>query len=352
MINYKQLFKTNFIMKKTKLMAIIAMSATSLFFASCHKDGDSPQSALESEYFTVQNVTVQRGEIPQSSSASMFSSVTINRNVLPGSSSFVSLNSEERITEIYVGVAGVNEYYRLATNAQASQAAVRAAAAANLAQFVILFSQNLSQSFTIQISAMLSNGSLTSLYTAPLQFVSVGTGALQVSLSFDNDKDVDLYVVEPDGSVIYYGNKGGSMLYDEETGQSYRSWGLDLDSNPGCSIDGVDNENVYYPAEYIQSGKYEVWVNMYQNCNSSIPTNWVITATKQGGLVPVTYGQNPASGVYPVGTPSNSIGSSLNGALKVMEFTMSGSAQQNAHRMSLQSPDESAVKKLNKANNP
>jgi hypothetical protein len=342
-------------MKKVKtFMAIMAIAATSQFFASCHKDGDSkPQSVLEREYFTVQNAEVQQGEIPQSSSAGTFSGVTINRNVLPGGSSFVSLNSAERISEIYVGAAGVNEYYRLAVNAQGTQAAMQAAAQTNLAQFVILFSQNLSQSFTIQISARLNSGSLTSLYTAPLQFINAGTGALQVSLSFDNDKDVDLYVVEPDGGVIYYGNKGGSMVTDPETGVYYREWGLDIDSNASCYIDGINNENIYYPTEYIQSGKYEVWVNMYENCDSSIPTNWVITATKEGSLVPVTYGQNPTSGVYPTGTPSNSIGSSLNGALKVMEFSMSGSYNPAvSHGMSLQLQDEPAVKKLNKANNP
>jgi hypothetical protein len=184
---------------------------------------------------------------------------------------------------------------------------------------------------------------------APLQFVNAGTGALQVSLSFDNDKDVDLYVVEPNGNVIYYGNKGGNLVQDEETGEYSLNFGLDIDSNANCAIDGINNENIYYTTEFIQSGKYAVWVNMFANCDPSIPTNWVITTTRQGALVPVTYGQNPSSGVFPIGTPSNRIGSSLDGALKVMEFTMSGTYNPNAHGLSLQSRNESAVKKLNKA---
>ncbi|MDR1983830.1 MAG: hypothetical protein LBQ28_03285 [Prevotellaceae bacterium] len=334
-------------------------SATILFFGallsmftfvSCDKNEDEkPSSVLEQEYFSIQNATVHQGAIPQLTSGSSIGSVTINRNVLPGGSSFVSINSAETISEIYVSVEGVNEYYSLTS--LSAQAITRASAQSQAAStFVILFSQNLSISFTIQISALLSNGTLTTLYTAPLHFVNAGTGALQVSLSFDNDKDVDLYVVEPSGQVIYYGNRGGDLEYDEETGEYYRTWGLDIDSNPSCSIDGINNENVYYSTENIQSGKYEVWVNMYENCDASIATNWIIRATKEGALVPVTLGQNPASGVFPIGTPSNSIGASLNGALKVMEFNMQGTAQSTSAVMQSSTViDPSAVMKLNKA---
>ncbi|MDR0421247.1 MAG: hypothetical protein LBH30_07370, partial [Prevotellaceae bacterium] len=192
--------------RKFKFMAMAAMTATLVFFASCDKNDDEKQpSVLERDYFTVQNATIHQGAIPQLSSAGAFNNVTINRNVLPGGSSFVSLNSAEQISEIYVSVDGINEYFRCVPNVNATQTqSMTMQSATNVAQFVILFSQNLSQSFTIQISALLSNGSLTQLYTAPLTFVNAGTGALQVSLSFDNDKDVDLYVVQPDDEVIYY----------------------------------------------------------------------------------------------------------------------------------------------------
>jgi hypothetical protein len=332
---------------------MVMLMALCVGFPSCSgdKDEEKQSSVLEQGYFSIQNATVNHGAIPQLASGSSIESVAVNRNVLPGGSSFVSIHSAEAISEIYVGVEGVNEYYSVASSAHAPAQASRvyASSQANASTFVILFSQNLSQSFTLQISALLSNGSLTTLYTAPLQFVNAGTGALQVSLSFDNDKDVDLYVVEPNGRTIYYGNRGGEPVYDEETGEFYLSWGLDVDSNPSCYIDGINNENVYYPTENIQSGKYEVWVNMYENCDTSIPTNWIIRATKEGALVPVTAGQNPASGVFPVGTPSNPIGSSLNdSAIKVMEFTMQGTAQPSAAARS-NSLDASAVMKLNKA---
>jgi len=141
----------------------------------------------------------------------------------------------------------------------------------------------------------------------------------RLNLSFDNAKDLDLFVVQPDGEIVFFGNTG---YYYVEAGVP-KGWGLDIDSNPMCYIDGINSENVFFSNEYIQSGKYEVWVNMYMNCDESIPTNWVVTARYQGSLLSTTYGQNPARGVFPVGTQSNYIGESLNGATKVMEFTLS-----------------------------
>ncbi|MDR2064540.1 MAG: hypothetical protein LBP85_02340 [Prevotellaceae bacterium] len=99
-------------MKRTeKIMAIIAMSAT--VFASYDKNDEKPQSSLGQEYFTVQDATLQRGEIPRQSTGDAFSGITINSKVLPGGSSFVSLRSEEQISEIYVSVENVSKYYRL-----------------------------------------------------------------------------------------------------------------------------------------------------------------------------------------------------------------------------------------------
>jgi hypothetical protein len=249
---------------------------------------------------------------------------------------------------MYVGVTGVDGYFSVPASAASNSPLTTMAASSDIiSTFVLLFSQNLSGSFEIQIGARLSDGTITAIYTAQITHIAAGTGGLQVSLSFNNDKDVDLYVVEPNGRVVYYGNKG-EYTYDEQ-GQRTVIWGLDIDSNAGCSIDGIDNENVFYPREYIQTGKYEVWVNMYSNCDATIATNWVITSIKEGVLVPVTFGQNPATGVFPIGTPSNSIGSTLNAqAIKVMEFNMQGTAT-SATNFRTSPLSESAKMKLQNA---
>ena len=280
---------------------------------------------IENKHFTIQDGTAHRGTIPSSAAGILNAEdININHFALTGGSSFVTITTELQISEIYVGINGVHYYYSVA-----HQSSSLRSLALNSYSFVILFDQNLAESFDIQISARLTDGSLTNVCIIPIQYIRVGTGSLQVNLSFDNAKDVDLYVVQPDGEVIFYGYHGN---YYVEAGEP-KGWGLDIDSNPGCDIDGINSENVFFSNEYIQSGKYEVWINMWSNCEPSIPTNWIVTARYKGALLSTTYGRNPARGVFPVGAPSNTIGwfwvndepqgANLDGAIKVMEFTIS-----------------------------
>lgn len=94
-----------------------------------------------------------------------------------------------------------------------------------------------------------------------------GSGPVQITLRWNTSEDLDLHVDEPrpNGGTceIYYGNS------NRPTGTS--SCGavgsLDLDSNPGCSYDGVEIENVIYPPGTAPSGHYFVRVDHYANCS-------------------------------------------------------------------------------------
>ena len=84
--------------------------------------------------------------------------------------------------------------------------------------------------------------------------VKVGSGDVQVTLSWNVDSDVDLHVVDPQGNEVYWGNK------------SVPSGGeLDLDSNAGCRIDGVRNENVTWQGN-APNGTYKVRVDYWRSC--------------------------------------------------------------------------------------
>ena len=102
----------------------------------------------------------------------------------------------------------------------------------------------------------------------------------------------------------------------------------------------------------IQAGKYQVWVNMYNNCDPSIPTNWVITALHEGALVSPSFGQNPSHGVFPINAKSNKIDYSFTGATKVMEFTLTNVQHSSSapFRKASAPLTESAKAKLIKAN--
>lgn len=82
----------------------------------------------------------------------------------------------------------------------------------------------------------------------------VGAGEIKVSVSWNTPTDVDLHVVEPTGFEIYYGAT-----------QSPSGGRLDLDSNPGCGIDGVNNENIVWGAD-APAGEYIVRVDFYDAC--------------------------------------------------------------------------------------
>ena len=109
-----------------------------------------------------------------------------------------------------------------------------------------------------------------------VQVLNVGTGILQVSVSWNSNADVDLYVVEPaGGEEIYYGDQ-----------QSSAGGSLDLDSNAACAGDNIRNENITYPNSALR-GTYTVRVNLWADCGAA-STDYVVTVRRQD-QPPLTY---------------------------------------------------------------
>ena len=98
----------------------------------------------------------------------------------------------------------------------------------------------------------------------------VGTGDVQISVSWDAASDVDLHVVDPNGEEIYYGSR---------TSQSGGM--LDLDSNPSCVIDGINNENVTWQTGTAPRGHYIVRIDYWAGCDQAA-TNFVVTVNLAG----------------------------------------------------------------------
>ncbi len=81
------------------------------------------------------------------------------------------------------------------------------------------------------------------------------TGEVQVTLTWSGPADLDLYVVEPEGSEIYYGAPSGS-----QGGQ------LSVDSNAGCAVgSGSFVENIAW-ASGTPSGEFQIWVRNFSQC--------------------------------------------------------------------------------------
>ena len=108
-----------------------------------------------------------------------------------------------------------------------------------------------------------------------------GGGPVQVTVRWDTDTDVDLHLDEPlpNGGhcEIYYGDTGGAGSSCGAVGE------LDLDSNAGCSIDGVDIENIIYPAGVAAPrGTYVVRVDYYDRCSLTPPIPYEIEVRANG----------------------------------------------------------------------
>ena len=118
---------------------------------------------------------------------------------------------------------------------------------------------------TVGFAVLDATGLCSNYWTTTFDLIQTGTGDVKVALNFDMDVDVDLHVVDPSGEDVYYGNK-----------TSASGGNLDLDSNAGCSIDHVNNENVFWAAGSAPHGPYTVRVDYYDACQTGT-VNYVVT---------------------------------------------------------------------------
>jgi len=321
---------------KKLLFSCVAMAAFALMTScSSSSSGDSttppappaPENAetFSANYFTAQNSTYHEGAAPAATAGAPELAVTMNDQGLASGSNLISINTADSYQKFFVGVDGVNGYIE-----------VPAASRANTVYVItLLYGQNIQPgAFKIWVIGLTTDGKTTQPFVQPVNIVPTQTGSLHVNLTFENDKDVDLHLITPSGHDIYYGDRDISNTEGTITG------GLDVDSNAGCDLDHIKSENIVLPAELIEPGVYTVEVDMWQNCDVSIATQWTINARYNGAflrnqltlptaaenqtrvqnLQTDVQGSNPVYGTYPINAPSNK--NNPTGRTKVMQFTI------------------------------
>lgn len=116
----------------------------------------------------------------------------------------------------------------------------------------------------------------------------IPTGQLVVSLSWAQDMDLDLVVVQPDGATLsadgLFDAAGGKLPQDGDTAPV-----VDIDSNQACRIDGRRTENAIYP-EVSLPGSYEIYARIAQACGAP-QTGWQLRIFLDGKEVGSTSGQ-------------------------------------------------------------
>lgn len=114
----------------------------------------------------------------------------------------------------------------------------------------------------------------------------VATGPVRVTLIWDNDDDLDLWVTEPGGETVSWRNaavpSGGYLDRDDNVGACF--------SDPEAG--GVEN-TVWDPAP---SGTYTVQLSSYRDCLESSPASYTIQVFVGGDLIHTETGTTDRSG--------------------------------------------------------
>ncbi|MDE5975270.1 MAG: hypothetical protein K2G69_01835 [Muribaculaceae bacterium] len=294
-----------------KRSIFVFLSFPIVLLGSCGKDdASSPKSDLEENYISIEGAEFVNSNLPTQTTTETIQGVEMSDQVMNGAINYITVSTEQQISEFYLGIQGVEGYWAY----DATKAVSRVDAAINSYVIPVMISQNMESNITMTLNGRLINGDVTTPVRYELHYLATREGTLEIKLSFNNEKDIDLHLITPSGYHIYYANRGGDYEDEEE---SEISFGLDVDSNAGCDIDGINKENIYIPAELIEDGVYKVIVDMYSNCNPSIPTNWSVVARYNGNLLTPLSGRNPASGIYPVGAEDDDM-------TEVMSFRLTG----------------------------
>ena len=110
--------------------------------------------------------------------------------------------------------------------------------------------------------------------------IVLGTGDVQITLSWNNAADLDLHVVDPNGEWIWYNHRTASS-----GGQ------LDVDANRDCSeFRPSPIENIFWPIGRAPRGEYKVAVVYFKECSYSGPTNYKVEVRLDEQVVNVRKG--------------------------------------------------------------
>jgi len=265
---------------------LLCIVSVSLIVGSCSKDDDDTKT-LKETFFEIENASFVNSNFPEASTSDqtpVINSIYGNGSVLAGGSNPITINTSSEINSVIVGVQDEKGYFEIpvsATKTLNSEYIV----------FLIMSQELELDNFTIIVAVINSEGLVSAHQTISVSLIEAGTGQLQVSCSWDQTNDVDLHLVEPNGTEIYYGNS-----YSSNGGE------LDVDSNADCYIDNINNENITYGEDAIvESGEYIVRVDLYSNCSVVNNTNYVVTVYYNGTAISPSTGQNPYYGSFAPG---------------------------------------------------
>jgi hypothetical protein len=237
-------------------------------------DGEDTREELADFVCGVQTEAVDgtyHADSPPGAGDGPTATVTSPAVVINGGTAQATVAGSDRFSRVVIGVSGARGYYDVAL-----------ADAADSVDLQLSLCQDLALPTLDLTYAVGTSSSLGAYQEEPADIIEVGTGDVQVSVSWDADSDVDLHVIDPAGDEVYYGQPevaSGGML--------------DLDSNAACAIDGVNNENITWAV--APEGTYTVRLDYYLSCGEE-ESNYVVSVQRMGQPVETFSGQLTGDG--------------------------------------------------------
>lgn len=180
--------------------------------------------------------------------------------VLLGGTVQVTASSATPFTKVAVAIPDLEDHWELTLPAPVTSADI-----------LINFGQDVPTPVFQMRLAGSSGGPYGSYQSSTISTIAVGTGDVQVNITWDSDADVDLHVMDPIGEEIYWAHKN-----------SVSGGTLDLDSNAGCGSDGPRAENIFWASGLVApKGEYTIRVDYWSKCQA-VKTNYVVTVNVRG----------------------------------------------------------------------
>jgi hypothetical protein len=180
--------------------------------------------------------------------------------ILLGGTIQVLATATTPFSKIAIVVPGVNDFWELTLLAPTTSV-----------QVLIVFSQEIPKDvFEVQLGGA-SASAFGVFQKKSVSVINVGTGDVQMNITWDSKADVDLHVLDPSGAEIYWAGR-----------QSPTGGQLDLDSNAGCGSDGPRAENIFWASGLIAPrGEFTVRADYWSACTAPL-TNYVVTVNVRG----------------------------------------------------------------------
>jgi len=280
-------------MKTKRFSSLLAgISLAAVLILSCSALKDIGDNGLLGSSNLLQNgklgLMAGTTEVPDGS-VDVIESVEINGTALSGGSTSITITAKEALDTLYLQIEGDPAVYVWAVEPDKDLIS-SPGDQFYVYQISLLFSQELGEdedgqelpARTLTISGKTAAGEVVEKVEEEMEVKQVGSGALQISLSWDVDADLDLNVFTPSGKRLYWNTPNKIIPATDTTGKGE----LDVDSNGDrrlqgadtlCVIDGIRSENIFFDAP-LENGEYKVVVNLSHKCGTEQGARYNVTA--------------------------------------------------------------------------